>query len=98
MRFFLDFQPAGSLCHVLLAMYKYKFEQGWRRFDLNSPSKKDLNLAMFRKAEEALIGEDLHVIPKIYLSKDIDKEEKDKAKVTSYNPSVSDCTRSTLQF
>jgi hypothetical protein len=27
-------------------MYKFKFEQGWRRFDLTSPSKKDANVEM----------------------------------------------------
>ena len=54
-RHFLDFTPDGSLCHILAAMYKCKFDQGWRRFDLNSPSKKDANLDMCTKAEEALI-------------------------------------------
>jgi SWI/SNF related-matrix-associated actin-dependent regulator of chromatin subfamily C len=42
----LDFTPEGSLCHILAAMYKFKFEQGWRRFDLSSPSKKDTNVDM----------------------------------------------------
>jgi SWI/SNF related-matrix-associated actin-dependent regulator of chromatin subfamily C len=45
-RYFLDFTPEGSLCHILAAMYKFKFEQGWRRFDLSSPSKKDTNVDM----------------------------------------------------
>lgn len=80
MRHFLDFQPGGSLCHMLLAMYKFKYEQSWRRFDLNSPSKKDLNMQMFQKAEDELVKEELHMIPKLYLSKDLDKEDRDKAK------------------
>ncbi|CAB0011165.1 unnamed protein product [Nesidiocoris tenuis] len=33
MRCFLDFKPGGALCHLLAAVYKYKSEQGWRRFD-----------------------------------------------------------------
>lgn len=33
MRCFLDFKPGGALCHILATVYKYKSEQGWRRFD-----------------------------------------------------------------
>ena len=35
-RLFYDFSTkgdGGSLCNILLAMYKYKTDQGWRRFD-----------------------------------------------------------------
>ena len=82
MRYFLDFQPGGSLCHFLMAMYKYKFDQGWRRFDLSSPSKKDLNLTMFKKAEEALVTEEIHLVPKLFIMKDLlDEEDTDRIKV-----------------
>ena len=29
---------------MLAVMYRFKSEQGWRRFDLSSPSRKDTNL------------------------------------------------------
>ena len=65
-----------------MAMYKYKFDQGWRRFDLSSPSKKDLNLTMFKKAEEALVTEEIHLVPKLFIMKDLlDEEDTDRIKV-----------------
>lgn len=33
MRCFLDFKPGGALCHILATVYKFKSDQGWRRFD-----------------------------------------------------------------
>ncbi|KAK7586057.1 hypothetical protein V9T40_003933 [Parthenolecanium corni] len=33
MKCFLDFRPGGALCHILASVYKFKSEQGWRRFD-----------------------------------------------------------------
>lgn len=33
MKCFLDFKPNGGLCHILGTAYKFKQEQGWRRFD-----------------------------------------------------------------
>uniref|UniRef100_A0A2H8TXF6 SWI/SNF complex subunit SMARCC2 n=1 Tax=Melanaphis sacchari TaxID=742174 RepID=A0A2H8TXF6_9HEMI len=33
MRCFMDFKPGGALCHLLATVYKFKVEQGWRRFD-----------------------------------------------------------------
>ena len=61
-------------------MYKCKFDQGWRRFDLNSPSKKDANLSMCTKAEEALIEKEFHVVPKLFLTKDLPKADKERCK------------------
>lgn len=29
----MDFKPGGALCHLLATVYKFKVEQGWRRFD-----------------------------------------------------------------
>ena len=54
-RYFYDFTPEGSLCHILSAMYKFKFDQGWRRFDLTSPSKKDSNIEMCKAVSETNI-------------------------------------------
>ncbi|KAJ9584608.1 hypothetical protein L9F63_021050 [Diploptera punctata] len=36
MRCFLDFKPGGALCHILATIYKFKSDQGWRRFDFQS--------------------------------------------------------------
>lgn len=33
MKCFLDFKPGGGLCHILATAYRFKQEQGWRRFD-----------------------------------------------------------------
>lgn len=35
-KLFMDFKPGGALCHMLATAYKFKTEQGWRRFDLHS--------------------------------------------------------------
>ena len=68
------------MCRILAAMYKFKHEQGWRRFDLSSPSRKDLNLSMCQKIEEALVEAELHKVPKVFLRKEIDKEDREKIK------------------
>ena len=61
-------------------MYQFKNEQGWRRFDLSSPSRKEANLEMCQKVEEVLVKKGFHVNPKFYLHKDLSKEEKEQAK------------------
>lgn len=33
MKCFLDFKPGGGLCQILLTAFKFKQDQGWRRFD-----------------------------------------------------------------
>lgn len=33
MKCFLDFKSGGGLCQILLSAFKFKQEQGWRRFD-----------------------------------------------------------------
>ena len=71
--------PDGPLCHILSTMYQFKNEQGWRRFDLSSPSRKEANLEMCQKVEEVLVKKGFHVNPKFYLHKDLSKEEKDQA-------------------
>jgi hypothetical protein len=55
-------------------MYKFKYEQGWRRFDLSSPSRKDTNMQMCMKVEEALVEHELHMAPKLFISKNVEKE------------------------
>ena len=49
MYMFYDLAPGGTLSAILSAMYKYKSEQGWRRFDLQSPSRKEANITMCNK-------------------------------------------------
>jgi len=77
-RLFYDFNPSGSLCQILASLYKYKTDQGWRRFDLGSPSRKDANLQMCMKVEEALIEQEIHGVPVVYLKKNLTDKEKDK--------------------
>ena len=76
----MDFTPDGPLCHTLATMYQFKNEQGWRRFDLSSPSRKDTNLEMCQKIVEVLEKKRLHVTPKVFLHKDLSKDLKDKVK------------------
>lgn len=33
MKCFLDLKPGGGVCHILANAYRFKQEQGWRRFD-----------------------------------------------------------------
>jgi len=79
-RLFYDFAPNGSLCHILAALYKYKSEQGWRRFDLGSPSRKDANLQMCLKVEEALIDLNLHKVPIVMIKDNVRDKDKEKVK------------------
>ena len=79
-RHFLDFTPDGPLCHILATMHQFKNEQGWRRFDFNSPSRKEANLEMCQKVEEALEKKKYHWSPKLFLSKGLSKEDKEKVK------------------
>ncbi|GCB80764.1 hypothetical protein scyTo_0023095, partial [Scyliorhinus torazame] len=52
---FLDFKAGGPLGHILGAAYKFKSEQGWRRFDLQNPSRMDRNVEMFMTIEKTLV-------------------------------------------
>jgi hypothetical protein len=55
-------------------MYKFKFEQGWRRFDLSSPSRKDNNVQMCQEMEKVLFEGELFTLPKICIRKEVDKD------------------------
>uniref|UniRef100_A0A452QJ21 Chromo domain-containing protein n=1 Tax=Ursus americanus TaxID=9643 RepID=A0A452QJ21_URSAM len=52
---FLDFKAGGSLCHILAAAYKFKSDQGWRRYDFQNPSRMDRNVEMFMTIEKSLV-------------------------------------------
>merc|ERR1719410_2471189 len=82
-RLFYDFSTkgdGGSLCNILSALYKYKSDQGWRRFDLGSPSRKDANLQMCLRVEEHLIEQNLHKVPVVYLKDNLREKDKEKVK------------------
>uniref|UniRef100_H2N0J1 SWI/SNF related BAF chromatin remodeling complex subunit C2 n=1 Tax=Oryzias latipes TaxID=8090 RepID=H2N0J1_ORYLA len=72
MKCFLDFKSGGALCHILAAAYKFKSDQGWRRFDFQNPSRMDRNVEMFMTIEKSLVQNHCLSRPVIYLSSDID--------------------------
>ncbi|KAG2467863.1 SMRC2 protein, partial [Polypterus senegalus] len=55
MKCFLDFKSGGAMCHILAAAYKFKSDQGWRRFDFQNPSRMDRNVEMFMTIEKSLV-------------------------------------------
>ncbi|KAM3596674.1 uncharacterized protein V6R79_018851 [Siganus canaliculatus] len=71
---FLDLQPGGGLCHILGTAYKFKAEQGWRRFDLQNPSRTERNVEMFGTIERALIQNSCMSQPVVYLDHMLDQE------------------------
>lgn len=76
MRCFLDFKPGGSLCHILANMYRYKFEQRWRKFDFTTTknvARKDPNIQMLMEIETALIEAECFRLPVVFVRPDVDK-------------------------
>uniref|UniRef100_A0A4W5RC40 SWI/SNF related BAF chromatin remodeling complex subunit C2 n=1 Tax=Hucho hucho TaxID=62062 RepID=A0A4W5RC40_9TELE len=72
MKSFLDFKSGGALCHILAAAYKFKSDQGWRRFDFQNPSRMDRNVEMFMTIEKSLVQNNCLSRPVIFLSSDIE--------------------------
>ncbi|XP_050967986.1 SWI/SNF complex subunit SMARCC2 isoform X1 [Labeo rohita] len=72
MKCFLDFKSGGSLCNILAAAYKFKSDQGWRRFDFQNPSRMDRNVEMFMTIEKSLVQNNCLSRPVIYLSSEIE--------------------------
>uniref|UniRef100_A0A4W3ITV2 SWI/SNF related BAF chromatin remodeling complex subunit C1b n=1 Tax=Callorhinchus milii TaxID=7868 RepID=A0A4W3ITV2_CALMI len=89
---FLDFKPGGALGHILGAAYKFKSEQGWRRFDLQNPSRMDRNVEMFMTIEKTLVQNNCLTRPTIYLMSDLDQKLANKLKdiVKRHQGSVTD--------
>ncbi|KAM3822773.1 SWI/SNF complex subunit SMARCC1-like [Vipera latastei] len=89
---FLDFKAGGTLCYILGAAYKYKNEQGWRRFDLQNPSRMDRNVEMFMNIEKTLVQNNCLSRPIIYLIPDIELKLANKLKeiVKRHQGSVTD--------
>uniref|UniRef100_A0A3Q1BWC9 SWI/SNF related, matrix associated, actin dependent regulator of chromatin, subfamily c, member 1b n=1 Tax=Amphiprion ocellaris TaxID=80972 RepID=A0A3Q1BWC9_AMPOC len=71
---YLDLRPGGGLCHILGTAYKFKVEQGWRRFDLQNPSRTERNVEMFGTIEKALIQNNCMSLPVVYLDPTLDQE------------------------
>lgn len=76
----MDFKSNGGLCHIMSTAYRFKSEQGWRRFDLSSPSRLDRNIEMFVAIERSLIQNKCITVPVIFAKSDIDKSMLTKAK------------------
>ncbi|KAM7421540.1 hypothetical protein PAMA_015601 [Pampus argenteus] len=79
---FLDFKAGGALCHILGSVYKFKSEQGWRRFDLQNPSRMDRNVEMFLNVEKNLVQNNCLTRPTVFLSPDIEQKQASKLKDT----------------
>ncbi|XP_072317390.1 SWI/SNF complex subunit SMARCC1 isoform X2 [Eucyclogobius newberryi] len=77
---FMDFKAAGALCHILGSVYKFKSEQGWRRFDLQNPSRMDRNVEMFLNVEKNLVQNNCLTRPNVFLSPDIEQKQASKLK------------------
>ncbi|XP_074387043.1 SWI/SNF complex subunit SMARCC2 isoform X1 [Zonotrichia albicollis] len=69
---FLDFKAGGALCHILAAAYKFKSDQGWRRFDFQNPSRMDRNVEMFMTIEKSLVQNNCLARPNIFLQQEIE--------------------------
>uniref|UniRef100_A0A672Z6T6 SWI/SNF related, matrix associated, actin dependent regulator of chromatin subfamily c member 2 n=1 Tax=Sphaeramia orbicularis TaxID=375764 RepID=A0A672Z6T6_9TELE len=89
---FLDFKAGGALCHVLGSVYKFKSEQGWRRFDLQNPSRMDRNVEMFLNVEKNLVQNNCLTRPTVFLSPDIEQKQTSKLKdiIKRHQGSISD--------
>ncbi|KRY77565.1 SWI/SNF complex subunit SMARCC2 [Trichinella pseudospiralis] len=68
-----DFEPGGGLCQILAAVFKFKVEQNWRKFDFQSPNKMERNTEMFFAVEKALQQSGLLKVPQVYIQSDLDK-------------------------
>lgn len=90
MRCFRDLKPGGGLCHILAAAYKFKSEQGWRRFDFQS--RKDKNYLMFMAIEKALLQNGCMTLPHIFIAPAVEKSMAQKLKeiVTRHRGTVAE--------
>uniref|UniRef100_A0A4W5PJS9 SWI/SNF related BAF chromatin remodeling complex subunit C1b n=1 Tax=Hucho hucho TaxID=62062 RepID=A0A4W5PJS9_9TELE len=70
---FLDLRPGGGLCHILGSAYKFKTDQGWRRFDLQNSSRTDRNVEMFTTLEKTLVQNNCLSRPVVYVDPEVDQ-------------------------
>uniref|UniRef100_A0A3P9HWB4 SWI/SNF related, matrix associated, actin dependent regulator of chromatin, subfamily c, member 1b n=1 Tax=Oryzias latipes TaxID=8090 RepID=A0A3P9HWB4_ORYLA len=71
---FVDLRPGGGLSHILGTAYKFKVEQGWRRFDLQNPSRTERNIEMFAVIEKTLLQNNCISLPVVCLDSSLDPE------------------------
>lgn len=95
LKYFLDFKPGGGLCHIFVAVYKFKFEQGWKRIDMQvgkNQGKLDRLIEMFQAVEKALIQNKLFALPVIYVKSEVEKAFATKLKeiVKKHNGQVTE--------
>ncbi|XP_078580267.1 SWI/SNF complex subunit SMARCC2-like isoform X2 [Branchiostoma floridae x Branchiostoma japonicum] len=83
-KLFMDFKPGGGLCHILAAVFKFKSDQGWRRFDFQNPSRMDRNVEMFMNIERSLVQvgglNDCLTRPNIYMMPEVEPKLQGKLK------------------
>ncbi|KAJ3642323.1 hypothetical protein Zmor_025120 [Zophobas morio] len=75
-RYFLDFKPGGSLCHMLLTAYKFKSEHNWRRFEIptgKSTGKLERVFEMFKCMEKVLMQNRFYTVPTVYIRPEVEK-------------------------
>ncbi|XP_050314422.1 SWI/SNF complex subunit SMARCC2-like [Anthonomus grandis grandis] len=72
LKHFMDLKPGGGLCHLLNAAYKFRHEEGWRRFEIPT-GKLEKIFELFHCMENALVQNDLYRFPVVYIMDDVDK-------------------------
>ncbi|XP_068715454.1 SWI/SNF complex subunit SMARCC2-like isoform X1 [Montipora capricornis] len=92
MKMFMDFSSGGSLCVILASVFKTKMEQGWRRFDFQSPSRMDRNVELFLNIEKALKEAKLLTVPQVFITPEIEAKLAAKLKdiVKRHNGAITD--------
>ena len=70
----MDFKPGGGLCRIFESVFKFKSDQGWRRFDFQSPSRMDRNVEMFMGIEKFLVNHKCFVEPNVFFTPEVDKQ------------------------
>ncbi|RVE66969.1 hypothetical protein OJAV_G00112730 [Oryzias javanicus] len=71
---FMDLRPGGGLSHILGSAYKFKVEQGWRRFDLQNLSRTERNVEMFAVIEKTLLQNNCMSLPVVCLDSSLDHD------------------------
>ncbi|KAF6717514.1 SWI/SNF complex subunit SMARCC1 [Oryzias melastigma] len=71
---FMDLRPGGGLSHILGTAYKFKVEQGWRRFDLQNLSRTERNVEMFAVIEKTLLQNNCMSLPVVCLDSSLDHD------------------------
>ncbi len=69
----MDFKPGGGLCRIFESVFKFKSDQGWRRFDFQSPSRMDRNVEMFMGIEKFLCNHKCFIEPNVFITPEVEK-------------------------